>query len=648
VKSPFLRRYGKIIMTFLGIVLMIVFVLPTFNQQRDNSGDTVGKLNGARVRNLDVQSAAGELQLIRALHRDIFLMDLDLDERHPPVHWMLLVKEAEKYGFGNIAPTYAEIEQSLGQGYPPYIPGISPSELQATLRAMHAGENDLIVTFAHLSMIQQLRAFALNLPQPVAAVELLADQELTKVKVAYATFDATKDIKDASAPGPEAMQKQFDLYKGVVRTPIPTNPNTPLPPLPKEINGHHFPFGYKYPDRVKIEYLKFDYAKLRERMKPTQEDYDEAFRYYKENPKEFRNEGQAAGTLMTQPATKSFDEVKNSLVDRQIDLRIRKLVDRMVDRVLAQVGDPWKKGEVDDKGFIKTLPQEKWVSYARLAEDISKNRDFLGYQPEYQAPTAQWLDLDALENLPGIGGAVYSPSDRTVELTFPALATHVRELKEVSPREPLGRLTLQKGVEGPRLRDKQNNVYIYRVVDAAPSAEPKSLDEVRPQVEADLKVLASYGRQQAAARDLAAAAAKGDLVAQAAARSVPVETTAEFSRLDTELPAAVQHITGFVDAAYKLVPGNASAASQPASTQPTGTGATSTLDNDNTLRVYALQLKGVTPAKATDFALRRGELMRHADPALMNFAQKWFTLDALATRLKYEPIVPFSTKKDEG
>jgi hypothetical protein len=643
-----LRRHGKIIMTILGVVLMIVFALPAFNQQRDMSGDTVGKLNGTRIRNLDVQGAAGELALLKALRRDLFIMDLDLDERHPPIHWLLLVKEAEKYGFGSNIPSFEEIEESLGQGFPPYIPPISKGELDTLLRSMHAGREHVVTTFAHLAMIQQLRAFALNLPQPVSAVELLADEQLTKVKVAYATLDAAKDIKDGAVPGADALQKQFDTYKGVVRTPVPSNPSAPLPPLPKEINGHRFPFGYKYPDRVKVEYLKFDYAKIRERIKPTQEDYDEAFRNYKENPAKFRTEAPSTGVLATQPAMKTFDEVKDSLVDSQIDLRVRKLIDRMVDRVLAQTGDPWKKAQVDEKGFMVTLPQDSWVSYAKMADDLSKNRDFLGYKPEHQALTSQWLDLAALENLPGIGQAVFSPNERAAELTFPALATHVRELKEVSPREPLGRLTLQKGVEGPRLRDPQKSVYIYRVVDAAVSAEPKSLDEVKPQVEADLKTLASYERQRQAAEALAAAANKGDLAAQAGARSVPVQSTPEFSRLDTELPEAVQHITGFVDAAYKLVPPNASATSQPAATHPTGVGATTTLDNDNTLKVYTLQLQSVSPAQPAEFARRRGELMRHADPGLMTFAQKWFTLDALAERMHYVPLVPFSTKKEEG
>lgn len=641
-----LRRHGKIIMTILGVVLMIVFTLPAFQSQgRDSSGDTVGKLNGTRIRNRDIAFAAFELDLIKSFNRDFLLSELELDERNPPTHWMLLVKEAEKYGFNATMPTFEDIQNALAQGYPPFIPSYTPEDIQTKLIQSNAGQKDLVNAFAHLAMVQQLRGFATTLPQPVSAIELLADQQLTKVSVAYATLDAVKAAASASLPAPSdaQVQKQFDLYKGVVHTRIPTNPNAPLPPMPPLIDGHRYPFGYKYPDRVKVEYLVFDRAKIRENIKVTQEDYDLAFKYWTEHQDEFRNPAPTA----TQPAVRGYDEVKADLVNRQVDARTNRLIARMVERIRAQAADPWKSAVIDLKGFKETVPADKWASYEKLAEDLAKNRDFQGFKPEYKALTDKWLDAEALESLPGIGAAVYRPSDRGEELSFPRLATHVKELGEVSARDAVGRLFLQKGTEGPTLQDAQRNVYIYRVVDAAPSAEPKAVDEVRPQVLEDLKLLASYEQQKQAAEELARAAQSAELAALASQKNLPVETTPEFSRLDTELPEAVQRISGFVEAAFKLVPARASA-TQPAATQPSGIGAATTLHNDNTLRAYTLEVLNISPAKASDFALRRRELMQYADPSLMAYARSWFTLDALAQRLNYVPLTPFPpAKKDD-
>jgi hypothetical protein len=618
------QQYGKIILAVLGVVLMITFLLPgTMGRSSDSSNYKVGTLNGKKVTQADLNAARAEVGVVASMLRQQGMaleMFLPLDEQNPDLHWYLMLKDAARYGFDTMDSA------------------VEPEQLNAMARQLNLSPEAVQTALSHMQAIIQYRAFVGRMPQPVTAVELAGEQDLAKVQVSYATIDGTGNWEQATAPTDEQIAKQFELYKDVVRAP---RAGAAAPPV---VNGHTYPFGYKYPDRVSVEYLVIERGALRAKIEPTREDYDEAYRYYREHPDEFKTPS-AAGVLTTQPAGKSFDEVKEALVGRQVDARVAREMKRITDRLLTQAGDPWRavqEGEV--------VPAEKWPDLQKLADDLARNREYGGYKPAYKATGEAPLGAEGLAGLAGIGEATYRPSAQGGAFGFVDLATHVRELAKLSVRDPLGRQGLQVGAPGPLLTDKDGNQYIYRVTKVDPSHVPASAAEVRGQVVEDLKKLATYEKAVAQAKALAAAAEKGDLARVAADQKVPVAKSPEFSRVGV-LPPELQGIHRFAEVAFTLVPPQSAAGSQPAATQgaatQAGVGATTTLADDAALKAYALQLEHVSPASAADFAAQRDYLLQQLTREELDaFASQWLSLDALSARVKFVPKEPRAAKKE--
>ena len=456
------------------------------------------------------------------------------------------------------------------------------------------------------------------------------------------------------APTEEQIKKQFELYKNVVATPqAATAEQAENLPTPPTIDGHTYPFGYTYPDRVKVEYLRFDKSQLKTKFQATSEDYDAAYAYYTAHPDEFKNSGDETPAASSQPATSTkpaastqpainpFTQVQAELVQRQVDLRVSKLLRKAADRALTLAADPWKNAE-SNGGFLNVIPQDKWADYQKIAGAIAANPEYAGFHPEYNSTV--WLSAEQLGKLPGIGEAYMDVKPRP--FPFPVLATHVKEL--VGPKDPVaGRFFLEVGLEpgGTGLKDAAGNFYIYRVVAAEKSHPPANIEEVRPQVVEDLKKIATYEQAQAKARELANEARAGDLLGLAKSRNIPADTANGLTQA-TPTVGQLGHVPGLVEAAFAMT-------HEPAATQPVQNGhrvsATTTLARDPTLKVYVLELLSYMPTTAEDFnAQRRGLVQEFQSELRRNFMAQWLDLTATAARLHYVPTQTFDSKTDEG
>jgi hypothetical protein len=318
-------------------------------------------------------------------------------------------------------------------------------------------------------------------------VEADADRMQSQATISVAIADGTRGWEKSPEPTPEQITKQFGLYKDISPTPPPPTAasNTESPPMPPTIEGHQYPFSYKYPDRVKVEYLRFDRGEVAKQFQPTEEDYDAAYRYYVDHPDEFVEvKAEATTQAATKPAVKPFSAVKEKLVQAQIDKRVSKKLGQVVDRARTLAAEPWK---IPDK----QVPPEQWADYKAIAEEMGTNKEFGGNRPSYNTATGL-LSAAQLERQAGIGQAYFeTPRGR---IPFAMLATHVKEL--VGPKDPLSNLFLEVGREGPLLKDAAGNLYLYRVAAAEKTREPASLEEVRGQVAEDLKKLSAYERVQ--------------------------------------------------------------------------------------------------------------------------------------------------------
>ena len=109
-----------------------------------------------------------------------------------------------------------------------------------------------------------------------------------------------------------------------------------------------------------------------------------------------------------------------------------------------------------------------------------------------------------MSNVSGIGTtSLELPSGR--KLPFSALAFLVQGLQEI-PKDPPFDLSLylSQWQSSPiTLSDDDGNVYVFRVIDVAAGHAPESVDEVREQVVADLRLLHGMDRAEQAGKQFA-------------------------------------------------------------------------------------------------------------------------------------------------
>jgi hypothetical protein len=278
-----------------------------------------------------------------------------------------------------------------------------------------------------------------------------------------------------------------------------------------------FGIGYRKPDRVKIEWIEVNRAKIAEKI--TLIDTHVREKWNAENP---------GGT--SEQFAKARPEFENSLRTRYAEDLI-KLADA---RFREAAGEAARKYPAS--GRFRTLPAD-WrttgLTMKALADAIAagvradtantddRERwrapvDFP--EPILNAETA-WVDAAGLGALSGIGtSSLARGNDR---IPFRQLALNVREFPASATFNPADAL-VQVGlipVFDRSLSDFTGNHYYMRITAARQAGEPESLDEVKDQVIADLKRIKAFERLKAEIEKAGAASIAGGLDAAASALS---------------------------------------------------------------------------------------------------------------------------------
>ncbi len=638
-----LRKHGKWILAGAGILLMLAWVVPTGSKSgNEHAGSVVrGTLAGKKVLNQDFYRAGNTITLLRTLGGQAGqynptgmaigqLLGM-LDPRDPNMHLYLLLTEAHKYG---IAATKDEVAAQIANL------SMSEADLRAFLSQHQARPRMLEAAMADMIIVQKLTNFAIGSLLP-SEPELYytAQQSMARVKVDYAVFDANKPSDKIGEPSAEQIQKHFDAYKNVLAGQSPD----------------HFPFGYKYPDRVKIEYLTFTRRTVRASLKPTREDVIAASEFYRANLDRFTEEPPAATQsatskpadtqASTQPRVKTFEEVRTELIEAQMSRRVDDLLRKLTREATTLAAEAYRSA--DGSGGNTTLPADKLVKYERITDELQKRYNV---RVTYYAP-GPWLSREDLAKYPGVGDSWVLVQNQPVA-NFATAATSVSELSPASPPQILKNTHI--GNELPTLMDPEGNMYVARVVTADKTHVPPSVDEIKDQVVQDLKKLMTYERYLKDAQKIATDAQSKGLEAIAGkqkvvtsplfSRETPVirqtymgpQETGQFEM--TNLPG-IGRVPEFMDAAFSLL--------QLPDTLKYKTAATGSPEK---LSAYVLELRDSQPVTA-DMVQNQQIRMRLASDARMasirKFVTQWRGLEAAAQRVNFVPTGGFRETSDE-
>ncbi len=284
----------------------------------------------------------------------------------------------------------------------------------------------------------------------------------------YTLIDADRYTDEVPQPTAQRVQRTFEAYRDAA----------------PDAWGR---FGYRYPDRYKLEYLIIEPARLADAVDPPTP--VEVTAYYNANRDSFdgRSEYDARGEVVEAIKAEREQALAVRVADRALDILDRQLAGS--DGV-TRVGSGFELPE----GFV---PMPLSEVAGRLTSEfgvrVAVSDDVLA---------DEWLTAEDLLNTPELNGLEYRPQ---ADRPGTPLADYVAAVQEMdpAPTNPLVALAGQVGVPLKRLvayrssLDGTQTVQRYAVVrvrEASPAHAPQTLSEVVDRVTADARRELAYER----------------------------------------------------------------------------------------------------------------------------------------------------------
>src|SRR5439155_24486513 len=113
-----------------------------------------------------------------------------------------------------------------------------------------------------------------------------------------------------------------------------------------------FGFGYKYPDRVKLQYIAIPRSDVRKAVESSKTPYEwgvEARKYYMQNTYQFPSTQQApkddlslgSGGVRRTPTTRPFAEVQDKIKDQLIEAETDRRTSAILERINSTIAGDW-------------------------------------------------------------------------------------------------------------------------------------------------------------------------------------------------------------------------------------------------------------------------------------------------------------------
>ncbi|MHC4317194.1 MAG: SurA N-terminal domain-containing protein [Planctomycetota bacterium] len=486
----FLRKYNKYILAVGGTLLLITFLIPfaftNLLQGVGRGGATWATVNDDRPQKVtvsDLNRTQRELQLLQYTTPQLGLNGIDRAE-----YWYLLQREAQQGGFVAAASTALRGQpdlQSLG------------------LLSSASGENTQFVaqTMAKVQGVSRMIEAYLG-------SDRYSDRRL-KHRARRMLHRATVQpvVLEASAPRTPATYTDEQLLEQM-------NAYAEVAPGEGDMG-----FGYRLPDRVKLEWLAVPADSVRAMIEASGRLNAVALRKHWRREHE-RDVGLGRASRFGPPESDAPvpDAVRSDLLNVHTAGSLDDIARHANDQLRIA-----RRGLAHRGGYLE-LP-DGWTAqpFADLALDIQST--FGVALPEYHAIGDRWLTAGDLVEIDRIGAASTDKFGQTpVGLSQLVLAA---QAFGGSPTIPI-----QEGVAGPPLRGADGSVYLFRIIATDPSRPPASIDEVRAAVVADLDKLAHYRQLAETSDGIRQVATEEGLVALAMLHDTTVRPAAAVSLTD--------------------------------------------------------------------------------------------------------------------
>ncbi len=496
----FMRKHNKKLLAIFASGLLVVWLGSTALEEMfraDPGKQVAGRAFGSEFRRRDLADAHARTEVLRSIN-----MSWDMPwgstfgrliDPVDQLTWFLLDREARRSG---IQIPRREVERFLTMAR---IPGQWLESARDHRGISIDRIMDVIADQIRISRVGELAATSVEVSVP--EVNHLIRDTREKLTVRMALFRAGDFANPKYQPDADTLEKHFYKYSGV---------------LPDEGESG---YGYKWPDRVRVEYLVADVDKIVSAMKISR---DETRDYWADHRREYTRQVPVASapaskpTTSSQPSTaasqpaaskpatktvvKSFDEARE---EAESDLKKERgpvVAEKLIRLANNRLLEPWYDVTPDkETGYRSAPPGLDAPDYlAKVAGRVCRANDLPSEVLRVVKP-GRWLTRkDALE-LAGIGEAVIEGQQPGEEAptTFADLAFRVPGLYTPPRDSSLRGLSLYEPFNTPLVETKEgmpHNYYVFRVVAAEASHAPKTIDEVKERVRRDVIELDGYRR----------------------------------------------------------------------------------------------------------------------------------------------------------
>jgi hypothetical protein len=641
--QKFVRRHQKKFLALFTVGLMVTFAINSGNKSTNKARNEtiIAQTDDGPVYGADKEQAEQEWRLLeRYLGQDLIgilavspppdtdpsmwrAMRQNSEERANaivqdiqanPETFLLLVREARKAG----VRASGEIYQSVTEQTAPYM-GQLDDDTQALF---HEALTDLLLIRANFERV----ASNIKISQPTIENSLASSTQSMKLDVVpISSGDFASKIP---APTPQQIADQFKRFANV-------DPTVPDP------TGNPFGFGYRLPERVKIQYFKIDRASAQAVIDGKKSAYDwdvEARKYYYAHPTEFAST-QPASTQPSSdsPAVKPFAEVHQDALNKVKEAMIMPLMAQAQNRLTTMLNADWRtwssSATTVPTAASLAMGDESYPTYLYMRKPAKAvyNEFQVTVEPnevDNNQNGRSYLYAPDLAGVTGIGMSSLNPDDQQ-HTNFPLIV--MKQLADWLKRPDRDSATARADLLKPSqpLEDDKGNIYIYRITDARPAEPPSSIDQVASQIDADLRKAAGYQLAKEAGTQLLTAAKTTSLKSAANGKVVfPVDTR-------TTNPAVIgltpQDAVPFITQAEQLL-GQYNPATNP---HPTVL-----IDLPTEGKVYIAQLTGVSAPWSrdtyTDYYTSAAAKLRYGME--LQLQEEWY--GKTITRNGYKPTNP--------
>ncbi len=517
-----MRKYSKPLMAVFGVVLMITFLLGYAYTSGSGSGAptmVIGHMGTTPITNTQLVPYQIDVHVLKIMAQndprfaeEYMNWEGNSSRSDLALKFFLLAHEARRYG---LLPD---------NGFPADMQGTKAFDraiASVTASSNFAVEN-VAQALGQLSMVDRMYQLATQTSTPSRPQVLhYVTRITTSLQMQYVRLSAREWTKHHPIePTPVLTKLLFNRYKSV----LPWNPlKSAKPPM---IDGARYPFGFRFPNRVRLEFIKFSAADLAKTMHPSLNDVSAAYTYYKTHKSDFEIAPAKTVKGVKKPAKyQSFDSVKAELVRDQIDKKIQALFVRMASAANHMANRPWKA--FDATGFRKRIAATKWVHYSTIVGKLAAR---FGYKPQVGRIT-NWESASQLDNYQDLSTAETASGVLPQSEGVAYLAMRVRALDPHSQGDGL-LLHLQVGRQGPVLTNRTTgDVYVYRVTAVSPAHDPKNIKQVQSKVLHAAKLYLALKTLAKQGSEIAASAPRAGLIKTAAVHHLAVKNSGVFHPL---------------------------------------------------------------------------------------------------------------------